>query len=84
MRDVALCAGENSHQIPIKNPAVTRSSFRLQVLRSVFQVCSKCQKKKKPRIKQSAPNMFLASAMPLFVAMPVAWDAGFPHPAWGP
>ena len=70
IKDVALCACEKSHQIPIKNPAISRSSFRLQVLRSVRQVCSKCQKKKKPRIKQSAPSMFLSAAMPVFIAPP--------------
>src|SRR4026209_2525781 len=69
--DVALCACEKSHQIPIKNPAISRSSFRLQRLRSLFQVCSKYQKKKNPRIMQSAPSPFLPSAMPLFAGMPV-------------
>src|SRR4030095_16240902 len=69
--DVALCACEKSHQIPIKNPAISRSSSRLQRLRSLFQVCSKYQKKKNPRIMQSAPSPFLPSAMPLFAGMTV-------------
>src|SRR5438876_5121275 len=79
MRDVALCASEKSHQRPIKNPAISRSSFRLQLLRSVFQVCSKCQKKKKPRIRQSAPNMFLLPAIPLLDAPPPQGSKSRPH-----
>src|SRR5439155_6616588 len=79
MKDVALCACEKSHQIPIKNPAINRSSFRLQVFRSVCQVCSKCQKKKKPRIRQSAPNMFLVPAIPLLDAPPPQGSNSRPH-----
>src|SRR5256714_5054413 len=46
VKDVALCACEKSHQIPIRNPAIRRSSFRRKVLRWSGQVCSKYQKKK--------------------------------------
>ena len=67
IRDVALCACDKSHQIAIKNPAVRKSSFRLSLPRSSGQICSKYQKKKNPRIRQSAPSMFLFPAMPLFI-----------------
>ena len=41
-------------------------------------------KEKETQDKAICTQHVLASAMPLFVAMPVAWDAGFPHPGWGP
>src|SRR5436309_16022262 len=69
--DVAQCACEKSHQIAIENPVISRSSFRLQELRSVCQICSKYQKKKEPRIRQSCPSPFLPWAMPLVIWKPV-------------
>ena len=80
VRDVALCACDKSHQIAIKNPAVRKSSFRLSLPRSSGQVCSRYQKKKKPRIRQiGTQTCFYLSAMPVLNASPVHGSKPRPH-----
>ena len=65
---MALCAFEKSHRIPIsRKPTISRSSSRLRVFRSVRQICSKYQKKNKPRIRQSIPRLFLRWVMPWLI-----------------
>src|SRR2546430_11059651 len=64
MNEVELLASESSPQIPTKAAATKRSSFRLALPRSVRQVCSKYQKKKKPSIRQSQPRLFFPRVIP--------------------
>ena len=61
VKAVALCAWEKSHQIAIKNPPVREEFVSSKGLpRSSGQICNKYQKKKDPRMKQSAPSAFLS------------------------